>query len=185
VSDKKQCPELKEVTLLTEDWLHLRPAAYDVLDKALKDLLPWSSQLNILSLHLQRDEEDLDLWLQSHVSGASRSPNAKGSILSKFIGTTRLQISSGYSVNIVGSPTRLELVAKFAGLFPNLHYLELQEQRGVARKNDLSPVFDAVREHCPQVKRLKINHMFEYVHPFDEEEEEKEGVREEVGCIIG
>ena len=52
-------------------------------------------------------------------------------------------------------PSLLELIVQFAGLFPNLEYLELPD----AMTDDngyIPPVVDVLRQHCPQVQKLKI-----------------------------
>ncbi|RXW22762.1 hypothetical protein EST38_g3087 [Candolleomyces aberdarensis] len=153
--DKKQCPMLKKVVFLTECYASLtRPFAYDVLDKALNDLLPRSHQLDLIGFKFTNDRYDLDSWLQSHVDAG---PNA--SILSSFINMKHLQINAAHYVRIVKSASRLDLVAQVAGLFPNLDYLELKDQPGVPyNKTDyIPPVIEALRRHSPQVKRVKIN----------------------------
>ncbi|KAJ2921730.1 hypothetical protein H1R20_g15359, partial [Candolleomyces eurysporus] len=175
--DENQCPELKEITLLTGFWYSfLRPLSYDLVDTALENvLLPRSHKLETIGLCLTREHPDLDAWLQSHVSSsAAGGPNAETSvtrkhILPKFVHTKHLRIDSVNCVNIVDpgrgtsnsqkqtSPSRLELIALFAGLFPNLEYLELP---GIYShvESRIPPIVDAIRQHCPQVKKLKIGY---------------------------
>ncbi|KAJ2923234.1 hypothetical protein H1R20_g13859, partial [Candolleomyces eurysporus] len=154
--DKKQCPKLKRVFFLTEYYAnHSRPFAYDVLDNALEDLLPRSHNLDLIAFRFTNDHSELNSWLESHVDAG-----LNGSILSSFIDTKRLQINSAYYVKILKSPTRRELVARFLGLFPNLEYLELEEQPGVSYNKGnsyMQTMIEALRVHCPQVKKVKVH----------------------------
>ncbi|RXW22776.1 hypothetical protein EST38_g3086 [Candolleomyces aberdarensis] len=154
--DEKQCPKLKKVSLLTEYYAdHSRPFAYDVLDNALEDLLPRSHNLDLIAFRFTNDHRGLNSWLESHVDAG-----LNGSILSSFIDTKRLQINSAYYVKILKSPTRRELVARFLGLFPNLEYLELEEQPGVSYNKGnsyMQTMIEALRLHCPQVKKVKVH----------------------------
>ncbi|RXW13757.1 hypothetical protein EST38_g12096 [Candolleomyces aberdarensis] len=155
--DKKQCPRLEKVILQTEYYASMNRAfAYDALDRALEELLPRSRKLNIIGFKFTNDHHELDSWLQSHVDAG---PTA--SILSKFIDTTNLSINSAHYVDILNdwSRSRLELVAQFVGLFPNLEYLNLQDQPGAPynRTHYIPPVVEALRRHSPQVKQVEIN----------------------------
>ncbi|RXW11566.1 hypothetical protein EST38_g14288, partial [Candolleomyces aberdarensis] len=170
LQDENQCPELKEITLLTGYWYSFfRPLSYDLVDTTLENvLLPQSHKLDTIGFTLTREHPDLDAWLQSHVSSSAEGgSNAETSvtnkrILPRFVHTKHLRIDSMSFSDIIESnsrtqtgPSRLELIARFAGSFPDLEYLEL----------DISPadglitrVVDAIRQHCPQVKKLKIGH---------------------------
>ncbi|KAJ2924215.1 hypothetical protein H1R20_g12877, partial [Candolleomyces eurysporus] len=155
--DKKQCPKLKQVVLQTEYYASMnRMFAYDALDRALEELLPRSRKLNVIGFRFTNDHHELDSWLQSHVDAG---PTA--SILSKFVDTTNLLISSAYYVDFLSdlSRSRLELMAQFVGLFPNLEHLNFQDQPGAqyTRTHYSPPVVKALRRHSPQVKRLEIN----------------------------
>ncbi|KAJ2926785.1 hypothetical protein H1R20_g10297, partial [Candolleomyces eurysporus] len=175
--DKNQCPELKEITLLTGFWHGLsRPTSYRLVDKALETLLlPRSHKLDTIGLRLTQAYCGLDAWLQSHIDNfAAGVHNAQSSlfvtskhILPRFVHTKHLRIDSMSYVDIIGSsdsqfssrtqtgPSRLELVARFAGSFPNLEYLELLDTSTNA--DSFRPrVVDAIRQHCPQVKKLKF-----------------------------
>ncbi|RXW22761.1 hypothetical protein EST38_g3088 [Candolleomyces aberdarensis] len=106
--NKRQCPMLKNVVLLTERLTP--PFAYGVLDKALEDLLPRSHQLDLIGFKFT-DEYDLDFWLESHIY-------ADSSILSSFLNIKRLQINSSHRVRIFNSEeNRLDLIAQVAGFF--------------------------------------------------------------------
>ncbi|KAJ2924216.1 hypothetical protein H1R20_g12876, partial [Candolleomyces eurysporus] len=155
--DKKQCPKLKQVILQTEYYASMNPmSAYDALDRALEELLPHSRKLNVIGFRLTKDNYELNSWLRSHVDAG---PTA--SILSKFIDTRNLIINSAHCVDILSDwrRNRLELVAQFAGLLPNLEYLKFQDQPG-SQYNRLyysPPVVRALRRHSPQVKQVEIN----------------------------
>ncbi|KAJ2923235.1 hypothetical protein H1R20_g13861, partial [Candolleomyces eurysporus] len=67
--NKKQCPLLKKVVLLTECYRCLAPLfKYGVLDKALKDLLPHSHKLDLIGFKLTDNDYNLDFWLESHIN---------------------------------------------------------------------------------------------------------------------
>ncbi|KAJ2931915.1 hypothetical protein H1R20_g5174, partial [Candolleomyces eurysporus] len=170
--DKKQCPKLKEVTLLPECRFQLlQPLSRSPMDRALETfLLPRSHKLDLIGFRLPPDHPGLNAWLRSHIgSSAGGGPNAQSNlsrrsehILPRFIHTKHLRIESIQFLDAVGSsnsqtgPSRLELIARFAGLFPNLEYLELLDIRASA--NRIPPIVDAIRQHCPRVKKVKIGH---------------------------
>ncbi|RXW22766.1 hypothetical protein EST38_g3076 [Candolleomyces aberdarensis] len=167
--DKKQCPKIKEITLLPECRLRfLRSLYYDPMDRTLESiLLPRSHKLGLIGFRFPPDHPGLDAWLRSHIGSSAagglnaRSHSSRG-VLPRFIHTKHLRIESIQFVDVVGSfnsqtgPSRLELIARFAGLFPNVEYLELLDIRTGADR--IPPVVDAIRQHCPQVKKLKIGH---------------------------
>jgi hypothetical protein len=149
--DQYQYPKLKEVILQTE--CSNANVAYDAFNEALVKLLPHSHKLDVLGFRFSYDHDELDSWLQSHVDAG-----LSGSILSSFNDTRRLQINSAYCVRIIDG-NRLGLVAQFIGLFPNLEYLELQDQMiGAPYQTVYVPlVVEALRQHSPLVKKVKIN----------------------------
>ena len=100
------------------------------------------------------DHHNLNSWFQSHVDAG---PNT--SILSSFINTKHLSINAAHYVKIINDGYRLELVAQFVGLFPNLDYLELKDQPGAPynETGHIPSVVEALRLHSPQVKKVKIN----------------------------
>ncbi|RXW22760.1 hypothetical protein EST38_g3089 [Candolleomyces aberdarensis] len=144
--NKKQCPKLKEVILLTEYYTDMDDTfEYDAMDRALSEILPRSHNLDLIGFKFTCDHGDLDSWLQSHVEAG---PN---SIMSSFINTKHLQIDSAYFVRIINPASRLDLVAQVAGLFPNLDCLEFKEQPDVYQKTDhIPPLIQALRQHSPQ-----------------------------------
>ncbi|RXW22769.1 hypothetical protein EST38_g3075 [Candolleomyces aberdarensis] len=175
--DEDQCPELKEITLRTGLYFFSCPIRYDLVDRAFEDvLLPRSRKPDIIGLHLQPDDPGLDAWLQSHIGdSATGGPNPQSSllvtskhILPKFVHTKRLRIDSMSFSGIIDSsdpesdsrtqtgPSRLELIARFAGSFPDLEYLELDilTDDGLITRR----VVDAVKQHCPQVKKLEFRY---------------------------
>ncbi|KAJ2921205.1 hypothetical protein H1R20_g15887, partial [Candolleomyces eurysporus] len=152
--NETQCPELKEVVLSTECYVDVNLAfPYNAMDRALRDLLPRSHKLDVIGFRFTSDRSDLDSWLQSHVDAG---PNI--SILPNFIDTKRLRINVAFHVQLINR-SRLDLIARFVGLFPNLDYLELQDQPGdLHNKADYYPITaKALRSHSPQVKKVKIN----------------------------
>ncbi|RXW13756.1 hypothetical protein EST38_g12097 [Candolleomyces aberdarensis] len=116
-------------------------------------LLPRSHKLDVISFRFTSDQFDLDSWPQSHVNAG---PNV--SILPNFIDVKRLRINAAFHVRLI-KRRRLELVAQFVGLFPNLDYLELQDQPGVLyNTEEYYPITaKTLRSHSPQVKKVKIN----------------------------
>ncbi|RXW11567.1 hypothetical protein EST38_g14289 [Candolleomyces aberdarensis] len=175
--DENQFPKLKEITLLAGFWYGLfRPIPYDLIDRALENVsLLRPHKLDIIGLRLTPDDRGLDAWLQSHIGdSAAGGPNPQSSllvtskrILPRFVHTKHLRIDSTSVRDIINSsnsksdsrtqtgPSRLELIARFAGSFPDLEYLELDIR---ADDSLITRVVDAVRQHCPQVKKLKVRY---------------------------
>ncbi|KAJ2924213.1 hypothetical protein H1R20_g12875, partial [Candolleomyces eurysporus] len=152
--NEMQCPKLKEVILSTECYVDVNLVfPYNAMDRALRDLLPRSYKLDVIGFRFTSDRSDLDSWLQSHVDAG---PNI--SILPNFIDTKRLRINAAFHVQLINR-SRLDLIARFVGLFRNLDYLELQDQPGdLHNKADYYPITaKALRSRSPQVKKLKIN----------------------------
>ncbi|RXW22780.1 hypothetical protein EST38_g3091 [Candolleomyces aberdarensis] len=151
--NKKQCPKLKEIILLTECHTYVSNTfEYDAMDRTLSEILPRSHNLDLIGFKFTCDRGELDSWLQSHVDAG---PN---SMLSSFVNMKRLRIDSAYFVRIINPGSRLDLVAQVAGLFPNLDYLEFKEQPDVYQKTDhIPPVVEALRRYSPQVKQVKVN----------------------------
>ncbi|RXW16127.1 hypothetical protein EST38_g9725 [Candolleomyces aberdarensis] len=136
-----------------------------MLDRALENLVHHSHKLDLIIFSFAKDHADLDSWLQSHIDAG---PDA--SIISSFIDTKRLRIDAEHSVMIINLPPRLELVAQFVGLFPNLQILELQHQPGLVDGHIPPMVQQTLRLHCPQVKKVIINEK-----DISEVEQSKEG----------
>ncbi|RXW22779.1 hypothetical protein EST38_g3090 [Candolleomyces aberdarensis] len=152
--NEEQSPKLKEITLLTEYYTDTDgPFEYDAMDRALKKILLRSYNLDLIAFKFTCVRGNLDFWLQSHVEAGSNS------ILSSFINTKHLRIDWAYRVRLLNSASRLNLVAQVAGLFPNLGYLELKDLLDVPDKktDHIPPVIEALRQHSPQVKKVKIN----------------------------
>ncbi|KAJ2924893.1 hypothetical protein H1R20_g12200, partial [Candolleomyces eurysporus] len=123
-----------------------------MLDKALESLVPHSHKLDLIILHFANNHAELDSWLQSHIDAGQDA-----SILSSFIDTKRLRVDAQYRVKIINLTPRLELVAQFVGLFPNLQTLELINQPGLVDSHIPPMVQQTLRLYCPQVKKVIIN----------------------------
>ncbi|KAJ2923203.1 hypothetical protein H1R20_g13891, partial [Candolleomyces eurysporus] len=154
--NEKQSPKLKEITLLTENYTGLDATfEYDAMDRALEDILPRSYNLDLIGFKFTCGRNDLHSWLQSHVAAG---PN---SILGSFINTKHLRIDWASHVRLITPTSRLDRITQVAGLFPNLNYLEMKGLLDIYvpyKKTDHIPlVIEALRQHSPQVKRVKFN----------------------------